>query len=36
MGAHGQAYASMVSYPTTNGKPTEDPTYGEIARNNGR
>lgn len=33
MGAHGEAYAAMVSYPATNGKPVKDNTYGEIARN---
>lgn len=33
MGAHGKAYAAMVSYPAVNGKPTKDNTYGEIGGN---
>lgn len=30
MGAHGEAYAAMVSNLAMNGEPDEDPTYGKI------
>ena len=36
MGVHGKVYAAMVSYPTVNGEPIKDRTYGEIAGNHSR